>query len=157
MELQKRKTRSNKKKNNRAQKENSVPFYGKIMEYCIFSQKWFLLIISVNYREISAFTKHSSGTVGCMSAEQRWSAQIKMVKSNDCVTNAFLDQLLWSVKSHAQQQRMRSEIPGETMMPGHGNASPQGDLRGNALFLFSEGVSRAGQAFCGFDWVFKFI
>lgn len=52
---------------------------------------------------------------------------------------------------------MGSEIPVEGMMPGNGNASPQGDLRGDALFLFSEGVSVAGQAFCCFDWVFKFI
>lgn len=52
---------------------------------------------------------------------------------------------------------MMSEIPAERMMPGNGNASPKGDLRGDALFLLSEGVSIAGQAFCCFDWVFKFI
>lgn len=38
---------------------------------------------------------------------------------------------------------------------GNGNASPQGDLRRNALFLCSEGVSIAGQAFCYFHWVFN--
>lgn len=52
---------------------------------------------------------------------------------------------------------MRSESPAERMMPGNENASPQGDLRGDALFLFSEGVSIAGQAFYCFVWVLKFI
>lgn len=100
-------------KKGHAQKENAVLFYGKTMENCIFSQKWYLLIKSVNYREISAFTQHSSGTVGCVSAKQRWSEQIKMVKSNDCVTNAFLDQLLWSVRSHMLSSRgwgLRSQL-----------------------------------------------
>lgn len=49
---------------------------------------------------------------------------------------------------------MGSGIPAEGMMPGKGNASSQCDLRGDALFLFNEGVSVAGQAFCCFDWVF---
>lgn len=92
------------------------------MERCIFPLKWLLLIKSVNYREIGAFTKHSSGTVGCMSAKQRWNALIEMVKSNDCVTNAFLDQLLGSASSHV----LRSEIPAERMMPGNGNALSTG-------------------------------
>lgn len=41
---------------------------------------------------------------------------------------------------------MGSEIPAEGIMPGNGNASPQSELRGDALFLFSEGVNIAGQA-----------
>lgn len=62
------------------------------------------------------------------------------------------------LKSRVQHQRIGSEIPAERVMPGNVNASPQHKMRGDVLFLFSEGVSITNRiGFFVVLWVVFFV